>query len=510
MRIYYNILLALATVGLVSSCISDKGNYDYVDADSVMPVTITNMPKDTTILQGATLKMNAGEQFTVNNDDPSRYTYSWSVTEYTTAGFLPTRRYISEEENLNYPVKLDVGEWTLTLQIWDKKLDMYVKSQMKLNVTSSPLDAGWYVLKDQDGYTDIDYITKAGKIYADVLAPTDMRVKGEAVKIVYQNQRYYHVQKNADGTSTTLSNQKVFHILTTQDICTYNAKDLRLFKNFEEEFYVAPKVCKPQDCSYGSTNLFLLNNGQAYSIYGMSLNIGKFGAAKVGDFDFYPCMLGSGGKELVFDNNSSSFYSMDSYSSAPVPFTDAAPNSDLPASLSNMPYTMEAMYKGQDEKYTDNYGFALMKGKADGKHYLAHLRYDYSGSYSSYPIASFVEVPSGSGLLKAEHMAVPASGDFLYYSIGNKIYTYTNASGIEDRDKLQLTLPEGETVSYMFNFRSTYQTTYNYLAVLSATSTGWTLRVYEPVGIDVTEVKPEPLATYSGTGNGRFVMYREN
>ena len=505
-----NIFLCLAASLLAASCIDDKGNYDYVSGESVMPVSITGMAKDTTIQQGSDFVLTAGKHFIVNNDDPSRYTYQWSVSEAVTGGFLPTRTYIGEEENLNYPMKLAVGDWTLTLQIWDKKLDIYTKSQMSLKVVATPLDKGWYVLKDQDGYTDIDYITDGGKMYADVLAPSGNRVKGTAVKIAYQPSRYYHVKKNADGTSTTLSNQKALHILTTEDLCTFNAQDLQLFKTFQDQFYTAPSTCNPQDIDVAGTDLNMINNGQMFGIYGMSSNIGKYGGAKVGDLDIYPCMLNNASNELVWDKKSHSFYSGRASMSTLTPFTDPAPNASFPASLSDMPYDMVKMTAGQAGNYSGDYGFALMKGTSDGKYYLAHLRYDYSGSYSTYPMTSWLEVPSNSTLLQNDCMATPASGEFVYYSIGNKVYTYTNASGISDRDHLQLTLPENEKVVYMFNFRSTYRDIYNNLAVLSSTPTGWTLRSYEPAGIDIEEINPQPKATYSGTGNGRYVMYRNN
>lgn len=507
-----NILLCLAALLLSVSCIDDKGNYDYENSESVMPVSISGLAQDTTIQQGSTFTLEVGKHFKVNNDDPSRYTYEWSITEATTAGFLPTRTYIGKEENLNYPVKLAAGEWTLTFQVWDKQKDLYVKAQTHLNVVASPLDNGWYVLKDQDGYTDFDYITNSGKMYPNVLAPSEQRVRGEAVKMIYQNERYYHVQKNADGTSTTLTNQKALHILTTKDFCTFNAKDLQLFKSFNDEFYSAPTVCAPQDIDISgfAMNVFLINNNQIHSIYGMSNNIGKFAAPVVGDLDIYPCMINNAMYELVFDRKSHSFFSARAGGTTLTPFTDPAPNSSLPASVSNMPYDMIKMCAGQGRNYSGDYGFALMKGVNDGKTYLAHLRYDYSGTYSTYPIMTFLEVPSNSGLLNNECIACPASGEFIYYSIGNKLYTYTNASGIDQRDHLQLTLPEGEKISYIFNYRGAYGNNYNYLAVLSNTTTGWKLRIYEPEGVDIEEIKPEPIGTYSGTGTGRYVMYRTN
>lgn len=175
-----------------------------------------------------------------------------------------------------------------------------------------------------------------------------------------------------------------------------------------------------------------------------------------------------------------------------------------------MPYDMIKMCAGQGRNDSGDYGYALMKSINDGKTYLAHLRYDYSGTYATYPIMTFLEVPENSGLLNNECIACPASGEFIYYSIGNKLYTYTNASGIEQRDHLQLTLPENERISYIFNYRGAYGNNYNYLAVLSNTATGWKLRIYESAGVDIEEIKPEPVGTYSGTGTGRYVMYRTN
>jgi hypothetical protein len=152
--------------------------------------------------------------------------------------------------------------------------------------------------------------------------------------------------------------------------------------------------------------------------------------------------------------------------------------------------------------------FAIMKGDNDGKYYLCRLLAAYSGSYSQYPIASFVEIPDDSQLLQNECLAAPATGEFVYYSIGNKLYTYINASGLENRDQLQLTLPADEKISYIFNYRDMDFLSYNYLAVLSNNASGWILRIYNPAGVDVVEINTTPIATYHGTGFGRFVLHR--
>ena len=77
MKKIINLLLLLNCIFLLGACIDDKGNYTYQDKDEVLPIQISGLENAITIPQGNVLKLSP----VVENDDPSRYTYSWFVME---------------------------------------------------------------------------------------------------------------------------------------------------------------------------------------------------------------------------------------------------------------------------------------------------------------------------------------------------------------------------------------------------------------------------------------------
>ncbi|MGN0283008.1 MAG: hypothetical protein ACI4B3_12065 [Prevotella sp.] len=97
----YNIFF-LITALCMAACVEDEGNYDYQDTKDVLPVEITGLDNNIDAKQGTTLRLSP----TIVNDDASRYTYQWILTEAITAGGLPKRYDIADTKDLAYEVNL--------------------------------------------------------------------------------------------------------------------------------------------------------------------------------------------------------------------------------------------------------------------------------------------------------------------------------------------------------------------------------------------------------------------
>jgi hypothetical protein len=502
------ILFNVSAVLFLSSCVRDFGNYEYQDPDDVLPVIISGM-KDTSILKGEYLVLDPDVKI---SGDPSQYNYSWYVMPAVTAGFLPTKTVMGNAKQLNYPITLAVGEYFLNLTVTDSIRDIYARKEVKLRVKATEIGAGWFVLKDINDETDFDYIANDGKIYPDVLLtladPVGSRLKGKAVRIEYQGERYYHQETNDEGKVTTLANQSVYHILSDEDIKVFNSKDLRLFKNQQDVFYT-PTVCRPQNIRYMQTNLFLVNDGTISSIYGMMQNFGKV-APKVGFYTLHSDLLVHGrGSAMGFDVDNRTFYHVDAYS-AMMTFREqegAISTTNMNADLLNI--------IAASEEIAITAGFAVMKNPDKEEYYLATLRY-YSSN--AYPIAvseenpsgiAFDTVPQGCKMPVAPVKAAPYSGNFVYFADGNKLSVYRNASGFTNRESLLKEFPAGETISYMTHKYDPYGSAYNYLVVLTNSANGWKLYVFDVIGLGNPEISPDPRYTYQGTGNARFVMFRQ-
>lgn len=502
MKKIINLLLLLNCIFLLGACIDDKGNYTYQDKDEVLPIQISGLENAITIPQGNVLKLSP----VVENDDPSRYTYSWFVMEAQTAGSLPKRVDIADTKNLEYTVSLSPATWLLNFEVFDEKRDIFRRKEIKLTVSASPVDLGWYVLKDENGETDFDYINPDGEVYRDLLYLAGNRPKGIARNMAYQRSTYTH-EYESDGTVITLSNQAVFFIATDQDMCTYNARSLDLFKSFEDQFYAAPETIDPGRVYHSNSgNDYFINDGKMYTVSGSSRNIGKFSAAKIAPNPLYPYFLpGRSDESVVFDVVDHTFYRVSVSTGVLTPVGEVTFSENNTVSFTNMPYSVTAI--GENTYIYYGFSYAVMKNEETGEGALARYSAD------SYKFVSFKTVPKDSKLLQSSIIGPSYTSDFLYFAIDNKVYDYQNAEGIEgSREKMILEYP-GETVAFVrHNFVSsaTSAVKTNSLNVLTNTEHGWKLYFYDLKGESTSELaSTTPTKVYEGTGNGRFLMFRQ-
>jgi hypothetical protein len=503
-----NILIGLSLLGLIinSSCVDDKGNYDYADVKTTLPVTISGIADTIRVQKGGTLSINP----VVENTDGNNYVYSWHATNAETAGALPKKFELSDSKNLDLAVvTFDPGPYLLNFMVRDADKDIYLRKQVYLIVSATDVTAGWYVLKDINNETDFDYINNQDELYADVLlniaSPLNSRLKGTAVYISYQNTRYYHQVKNEDGTITTLANQTALHVLSSVDIKTFNAKTLEVFKNLEDIFYEPQQDVHPKKiCMALFYDSFLLNNDKVYSIYGMSANVGKFGAPKTGFYSLHSDWIPSYLSVVVFDLDSRTFYYVDGYGANLLTFQDNGPNeSNMPGfSLTNMDATVVSLLSGIISAPAT--GFAIMKNINIDEYYLAN--FSLSTSLGPFPLTSFDTIPSGNKMPTAPVKAAPRTGNFVYFADGNKLSVYKNASGLTEKEVVLKEFPTGETISSISNV---YQANkFNYLAVLTNSASGWKLYLLNVIGAGNPELEPTPAKIFQGTGTARYFMYR--
>lgn len=494
----------------VSSCINDKGNYVYEDASNVMPVVISGF-NDTTIIIGSDLRIDP----ILQNVDNVDYVYTWSATTAVAAGGGLVKVILSHERVLNVPLKLAVGNYTLNLEVKNVERDIYVRRAVSLSVVATNINTGWFILKDIDGETDFDYFSLDGSFQQpDVLynvIPPFERMKGTAIKMIYQNQRYYHLMPNESGGTTSLTNQRVYHILSSQDICTYDASMLRLFKKYEAQFYGVPEVCRPQSILFlsSSYDLFILNNGKVHSIYGMAVNAGKYDYQKIsplGAYDMHSDMISSENNNvLLFDIKSSSFCYANNYGENIVYLNDESSSVIEPIGVSprNMPYTLVNLIQRTREFQTSS-AYAIMKSKSSNDYFIASV--SFGNTPANYPFTSFRPIPASCKMPLADVKACPNSGNFVYFGDGNKLCVYRDLD-LDQRESVIKTFPAGETISYITHI-FVNSTSYNYIVVLTNSSSGYKMYAFNLIGSGNPEIVDEPLFTYSGTGNARNVLFR--
>ncbi len=290
-----------------SSCVDDLGNYDYQKKEELIPVQISGLPNDTLVIRFSQVKMTP---ILNNMDDESRYTYLWyAIPSSNQNESLPEREILSKTKNLDFKVDLKQGasDYILFFEVHDPKLGVYVQKEIQLKITETEIHLGWYILKDADNETDFDYISFKGTQINDVLKDRNNRLVGQAKMMTYQSQYYHQYWNDVQNKWETLTNQRALHIITSEDMKTFNLKSMSLFKNFENEFYDVPKERKLEYISSVNNYLYMLNAGKLYTINPTTSNIGKF-TFKIGTYDLFNEIISYGMGTIVFDKTTTTFY----------------------------------------------------------------------------------------------------------------------------------------------------------------------------------------------------------
>lgn len=504
------IILSLSFICFTFSCINDLGNYNYISEDDLIPVTIADL-KDTTMTVGETLEIVPNISI---KDDESLYSYLWYVIKPKNAGAISKRDTLGTDRNLSALIKIEPGEYKLYLEVRKNALDIYINKTCTLKVEANNFSLGWYVLKNVGDETDFDYIPIDGSpIIPDILRTQagfeeyyngpakigDQQLKGKALKITWQSEKYSHFAENQDATYKPLYNQRVFHIVTDKEIKTFNANNLYQFKNFNDEFYEAPTADVQNFESIDFIgDIYVLNAGKIHTINGNSLNAGKFTNPYTCIYslnyklhsNFFASYYGA----IVFDTVSRSFFHV----STAAPYLNKIAEkakSGLP-SLFNMEYDLVRIINKAAIIPASSY--FLMKHVSNGKYFLANVE---SFGDPDYPFTSFREVSNKAKMLEADVFAAPLYASCVYFGKNNILSYYVDMQDTSLNEKVIMTFPADETIAFINSPDPTV------LLVLTNNASGWKLYGFPVIG-STADIVPEAKFIHSGKGEGRYVLDR--
>lgn len=493
----------------IASCIDDKGNYDYTDPAEVIPITISGF-NDTTIVRHTVLKI---EPIVENITDENRYSHLWYTIPTTSLGGSIKRDTLARTKNLEAEIKSVGAIYYLYYEIRDIQSDVYIQKRIQLTVNETDITTGWYILKDIDNQTDFDYInTKDNKRYNNVLKDVLEydRLKGKAIKMVYQMQGYSHEKINEDGTVTVLKNQSIHHILSTEDFRTYSGTSLELFKNYEDQFYGPVEKVAPQNIVaelYGHN--ILINSGKVHTISGYVQNIGKFSAPKIGIYGLHSGLMLNMDTGFIFDTISHSFRNVTPLGTG----LDNIPAKSGMVPLTNMKARLLDLLQ-QDVKGVfaiSKTGFALMQSLDDSEEYYVGTAFLSIMSTTDYPFTAFDTIPRGYLMPRAQVKAAPDLGSFIYFANDNKLYAHKLAKGLEgsDREFILKEFPADEKISHIKNlYIQEGSRELNLVGVVTNNANGWKLYCFELGGRGNPEFRPEPIRVFEGEGFARYIMVR--
>jgi hypothetical protein len=472
-------IITLACISCMSACVDDRGNYDYIPKENVFPVEISGL-QDSSFLVRSTVELHP--EVKGLDADLSKYDFLWYTYPLNAVGYAPQRDTIATSLNLSFVITYPPGERReLVFQITEKSTGIIANHKVEIT-TSSLFSRGWFVVNDLNDQTDVDFITLSGEVNEGVISSTSgQKLRGKGLKIVLQNGYYYHEKLMPDGTLVRLTNQTVFHVLSDQDLKTLNAADLEIYKNWEDEFFSAPAVRKPQDITASYMGyVYLINDGKLHAIMGMTAGPGKFAYAKIGGEDLYPRILSSdfGQEANVFSCATSSFLVENM-----ADLFNVESGSGVPAV--NMEHDMLWMERRFQRYSSSTQAWAIMRSKTAPVEY--HL-VDIDAYGSDNPIMDFHLLNPAARVLSADVYGVhPEHTAAFYFAKGNLLSYFQKGDSSGDDEVDLYTFPLGETVSYV----AKNSTTTN-LEVLTNSNNAWKLYIF----------------ALAGNGNARYVLYR--
>lgn len=499
-------LFVISMVVLAGACVDDPGNYDYQDIKVMFPVEISDL-EDTTLNVLSEVRL---EPTVTGLEEGREYEYVWYAYPNNAVGYSPKRDTLGRAKDLQFVMNYPSGAaYSLIYQVKDKQTG-YIVSKKITMTGKSVFSTGWFVLKDENEQTDIDFIAPDGQLNSDILfKATGEKMEGKAVKMIYQGGRYYHQVKNEDGTVTLKTNLKAFHVISSRDARVLNPEDISVYKRYPEMFYTPPVQAHPQNIVIASSDLFLIDDGYLRTINGMSANVGKFGYHKLEGEDLdehilYP-EFGSPNC-LAFSHKTRSFRYLASYGTQFQDFSEPTPESDMTVSPTNMSADLLKMISR-----SNTMGWALMKNtEGPEEYYLADL--NFKGI--AYPFADFDTISPAREFWKADVYGNHFLNSF-YFAKGNVLSYYQKNDSDEnsiERTDIWPHFGADETISYISQMAKTTgdaSTRWNYLVVLTNSPDGWRMYRFTLLGDGVNpEIDQLVEPVYRGQGNARYVMFR--
>lgn len=508
-------MLGVLILMITTSCYDDKGNYSYQDPDSVLPLEIDGLPKDTSFMLFSEIELTPKIKGIENEND---FQFTWYTYQLYATGFIPQRDTLAITRDLSFIMEYPAGnQYQLVFEVKEKKTGLAVQKKILMRVTSE-YGKGWFILEDENGMTDMDFIQEDGTVQEDLLTERlGGRMKGEAVKLVYMSGKYSDEEMAEDGTVTILESQRALHILTTQDMKTLNPGNLAVFKNFDDEFYNVPSTAAPQNMDASGGDMVLINAGQLHSLYGMSSNVGKFGVGKTGPGELASDMLfhaWSYTYAMLFSRETKSFV-MGGASSESDKVQEFLPENGslVGVPTSRMDKNLVCMLQ-RNRASSVTKGWALMRGIDNPeKFYLADIAF----SGQSYPFVDFDEISSERGLCHADVYGAHQNNS-IYFAKGNVLsYYQKNASDLESLEELFYEFPAGETISFIQQTElmkeneetGEEESDFSNLIVLTNSATGWKLYrcPLEGDGLSPTLMpNKQPVVIAVGKGYARFAL----
>ena len=251
------ILFIISFTLAYTSCIEDEGNYVYEDLVRLSVDSVKESYQVNTMIDHLVIKpeiMGSGD-----------YNCLWML--YPAQIVNPTIDTISNEQELDYLVTENAGDYFLILQVEDKQTGDAAFVQSTINIATL-YSNGWYVLKEIEGVTDMDMITPNMQDKAEDLF---LNTYGERMPGIPIDLSYTPAYTYIDNDNVKKYNIPVLWICSEDDVYMLNATSMNLIFRHDELFYGDIPTEIPYHVCFGPS--------KSYYVYMSSLGIYWFHGA---------------------------------------------------------------------------------------------------------------------------------------------------------------------------------------------------------------------------------------
>jgi len=417
---------------LANSCVSDEGNYNYTDINTV---NVTGIDKEYTVYTGERFKLAPTLKFTKDDGtNPDRYTFEWVAIK-------TARNVISTKRDFDDLVKLAPGKYLVYYLITDKDTGVtWQQNYFTLNVVSAIYE-GWLVVGDVDGKARLDMVSiipnGTTRVINDVLdaAGSDLKLSGKAVDVecfgnATATSTAYGIYVTASESGTSRLEPDSFAWTQSQNIA-YESVGGAFDTNFGVDFMK----------SAGAGENLIYSNGNVYSYvkvqqvrYGLPNNILDTETKPFNAAPFIADNQGYSSPPVLFDKDLRRFVRMNVVKgncSIMPPVVGSTTVLDWNNTNCDLVYMTTSSYNSFEN-------FAVLKNVTTGKFHLLRFNKALAQTY-------YREILNAPDFDKATKFAVSPDSGYLFYAVGGKLYEYDNGT-----QSAKLMLDKGnEVITYL-------------------------------------------------------------
>ncbi|MEJ5053830.1 PKD-like family lipoprotein [Sphingobacterium sp. MYb382] len=191
------------------------------------------------------------------------YTYQWLLytTNHNPANTeLAKADTLGNNKDLAYFIVQKPGKYILTFNIKHKESGIINITRYDVTISTRTMN-GWYLLKDENNETDLDFFHAKGEIRNWIAYFNGGKsLPGNSIKTIF-----------VPGMKTKISSTDLFGalgVLTDKDAGIYKLADGSVQYRYDNMFFVKPAIRKPENLymSMGGT-LVMINDSQANIMY---------------------------------------------------------------------------------------------------------------------------------------------------------------------------------------------------------------------------------------------------